>query len=452
MATLDEYEIWVRRLSFYFAIYIAVILISRFVFLKFNLLHTDVDSARYMLSALIQSEAAIIAIVITMSLVAVQLAASSYSVRVIDIFRKKPDLWLLLLTYGFAIFWGLGVLKMIDAANPLMCGLFFNCQSNLESYIIFTYSLGVFAYVALAVYIWHMMGVLRPSTIIDTLAKDITKDNILESIKKENEDEANPNSAILPIIDIVRNALMKYDYETTRDGLRTIRVSTKHIFENETFGGNEREDISNHLLDHLRRISRLAIDKGDEYSINEVIKIIQLIGNVAAEKKLEKVRYNAIIDLGDIGIEAAKRNLEWSTRMVVAPIQKMGLTSIEKRNEKCGLNEISCLENVGMKAIEHELKNAADVVAESLGLFGMKAVECDQSDTISNAISSLEMIGMYAIKKDLYKVIETTCTSLNLIKHSEAERVLENIKTRRAEVLTKKVLLISKTSPIYKNE
>ena len=329
MTALNDHKDWVLRVFYYFIFCGTVAAISYRIFSKSNLSHTDVDSARYMLSALIQSEAAIIAIVVTMSLVAVQLAASSYSVRVVDIFRKKSDLWLLLFTYGFAIFWGLSVLKMIDMTNPLPCELLLFCQFNLEHYIVFTYSLGVFVYVALGLYIRHILGMLNPSAIMSVLAMDLTKENILESIKKENEDEANPNSAILPIIDIVRSALMKYDYETTRDGLRTIRVSIKHIFENETFDGKERDDISNHLLNHLSRISRLAIDKGDEYSINEVIKTIQIIGIAAAENKLETMVFDTISNLEVVGIEAAKQNLESPTQMALSAIEKIRDTYVK---------------------------------------------------------------------------------------------------------------------------
>ena len=49
------------------------------------------NSARYLLSALVQSLAAIIAIVVTMTLVAVQLTASAYSPRVIDIFKNDQS-------------------------------------------------------------------------------------------------------------------------------------------------------------------------------------------------------------------------------------------------------------------------------------------------------------------------------------------------------------------------
>jgi len=110
---------WLYGIAFYFIPFVIGYLAFRFI-LSDNVLHTDVDSARYMLSALVQSEAAIVALVVTLSLVAVQLAASSYSARVIEVFRRTPDLWILMGIYGIAIFYGLGVLKMIERANPIL--------------------------------------------------------------------------------------------------------------------------------------------------------------------------------------------------------------------------------------------------------------------------------------------------------------------------------------------
>lgn len=63
---------WLYGIAFYFIPFIIGYLAFSLV-LSDNVLHTDVDSARYMLSALIQSEAAIVALVVTLSLVAVQL-------------------------------------------------------------------------------------------------------------------------------------------------------------------------------------------------------------------------------------------------------------------------------------------------------------------------------------------------------------------------------------------
>ena len=77
---------WVFWTSYYIS-FILVAFLCAFVFsIYLNPNHTDVNSARLLLSALIQSEATIIALVITLTLVAVQLTSSSFTPRVAKIF------------------------------------------------------------------------------------------------------------------------------------------------------------------------------------------------------------------------------------------------------------------------------------------------------------------------------------------------------------------------------
>lgn len=85
-------RLWTARIFVYGVLLLLVVLVGAVIFAHFNLFHTDADSARYMLSALVQTQAAIVAIVITLTLIAVQLTASAYSPRVIDIFKKNPDM------------------------------------------------------------------------------------------------------------------------------------------------------------------------------------------------------------------------------------------------------------------------------------------------------------------------------------------------------------------------
>src|SRR5271157_1093112 len=74
-----------------------IFLISRIFYSPYT--HTNTDSARYLLSTLVQSEAAIVAIAISLSLVAMQLAVSLYSSRIMEIFKKNPLIWAFLLLY-----------------------------------------------------------------------------------------------------------------------------------------------------------------------------------------------------------------------------------------------------------------------------------------------------------------------------------------------------------------
>lgn len=215
-------------------------------------------------------------------------------------------MWVLILVYGVAMFYGLGVLKLIEGVNPQGNGL-----SNLEGHIAFSYYLGVFAFVALVPYIWNTLEMLKPYTVINMLAEGITRQSILSAIKEEEkaikgEPKIDQTDPIQPIIDIVRGALMKYDYETVRDGLRAIGKKADNIFENETFERDEEIKISRHIFDHLTRVGKLATIKQDEDSTMEVIRNLHKIGITVAKRKIDFATYWVIINLRVVGIVAAE--------------------------------------------------------------------------------------------------------------------------------------------------
>jgi uncharacterized membrane protein len=77
-----------------------------------------------MLSAVVQTQAAIIAIVITLTLIAVQLTASAYSPRVIDIFKKNPGLLVAFLFRLNPVFlWHIGLGHSLSLRCFRICGI-----------------------------------------------------------------------------------------------------------------------------------------------------------------------------------------------------------------------------------------------------------------------------------------------------------------------------------------
>ncbi len=140
---------------------------------------TNVDSARYLLSALVQSQAAIIAIVVSLTVIAVQLTASAYSPRVTKIFRESLGWQALFVLYGISIFYGLLVLKMIKGATNSSMDLSPITYLNmpLEGHISLAYIFGIVTFMVLILYIRGIMGFLNPTNLINRLAKDITKEN-----------------------------------------------------------------------------------------------------------------------------------------------------------------------------------------------------------------------------------------------------------------------------------
>ena len=250
---------WSNRIFFYFCLFSSLLIIFLLVFISFTAINPDFaipngphynstelrnmgffDNERYLISALVQSLAATIALVITLSLVAVQLAAQSYSARVIDVYKNNPDMWILLSIYIAVIFYGLGLLKVIDVG---VAGI------NMEFAIFAAYFLGFFAFVCLVPYMLKTLDLLKPSNVIELLAEEITKEKVFKSTN-HTDDGRTEKDPIQPITDIVNSGLLRNDYETVRNGLAAIKNATFLIFETTDIEKDEKE-LSSHILLHV---------------------------------------------------------------------------------------------------------------------------------------------------------------------------------------------------------
>ena len=121
----------------------------------YTLFGGSADSACYLLSALAQSQAAIVAIVVTLTLVAVQLVSQTYSLRVTYSFLKGWIFWLLLLIYGLSIMYDVMLLNMINKENVLSLRCWINGALVL---VAFTFSW-------LFLHIGYTMNKLKPKSI-----------------------------------------------------------------------------------------------------------------------------------------------------------------------------------------------------------------------------------------------------------------------------------------------
>ena len=409
--SFESGHLWIARLIVYFTCLAVVVLVCFLLFRYFKLFHTDAGSARYMLSALVQSQAAIVAIVITLTLIAVQLTASAYSPRVIDIFKKNPDMWLLLGCYGISIFYGFMVLKLVEGAE----GEFVSCVSIwFEFYVSLAYWLGVFTFVALFPYLLNIIRLLKPESIIKRLAIEITKDKIINS-------EEDP---IQPIMDIIHGSIMKYDLETTRVGLKKV---TKQVIE--IIDLNDEEKISKSFCGHLERVIRLAIRKEDEESTIEVVKNLENFGKAVAERELEKATSQAVKSLEVVGIAFAEKDFGDATREVVVSLGEIGRVSAGKGLEDAVWNVAAFLEAVGKVAMEKkDLVGAQLDVIESLGTVGRIATEKRLKTATERIVKAL-----LAVRQIAEKVVASTLAGLTLLNEEIVETAIKDYESELKE-------------------
>ncbi len=317
------------RILEYFGLLLLFSLAFYLNFTHFKLFHTDAESARYMLSALVQSQAAIVAIVISLTLIAVQLTASAYSPRVIDIFKKNLDMWILLGFYGFSIFYGLFLLKLVEGAEGELVsqsairalGRF---SISFEFCVSLAYWLGAFTFVVLIAYMWNIMGLLKPESIINQLTIEITKDKIIDT---EEDKLINPEKdPAQPLMDMIRGSIMKYDFLTARTGLRAfINRGIKII------NSKNEKVISRWFCGHLEHVGKLAVSKFDEESTLEVSVGLFFWGKKSVEKGLEDATSEAAKSLEGIGRAGAEKDFKYAIISVTSHLIIVGIIALEKR-------------------------------------------------------------------------------------------------------------------------
>jgi hypothetical protein len=349
---------WVVCFFKYLAIFFVVIAVWHFLFNNANPFHTEADSARDMLTALVESHAAIIAIVISLTLIAVQLTASEYSPRVMDIFRKNPDMWILLFWYVISIVYVLMILRVIEGGKGEVVSQSDIWPFNLFSFewlISIAFLLGVFTLFAIFLYMWNITNLLKLKNVIKQLAIEITSKKILK--------EEDP---IQPIEDIIRRSIMNHDFETIRVGLSVLTDRVIQIIDS-----NNEQILSERFCKHLKRISRLAVVKEvDEESVIAVITNLEDCGKATVEKKLKNAIGNVASAIGEVGKVAVEKGkeLENATIQAVFSLEAVGIYAKAKKNENATSKIKSSLEEIKKAAMEkgEELKKVTQQIKSSL--------------------------------------------------------------------------------------
>jgi len=417
-------KLWTRRCIEYIVFAVLFSSVGAGIFVYFDLAPTKPISALYMLSALVQSQAAIVAIVVSLTLIAVQLTASTYSPRVIRIFRDNPDMWLLLVLYGSSIFYGLLILKTIKNGDLSQIPLL-GC--SLESHIFSAYLLGIFSFMMLFRYMLSIMDLLTAENIINQLATEITKAKLLETLKlaktSEGVERRTVDDPIQPIVNIIHASIMKYDLETTRVGLKE---ATEQVIK--IIVPDDEEKISGHFCKHLERVGRLAISREDEESTIEVIKNLANFGKSSAEKELEQATSKAVESLQVVERASAEKGLEDATREIVVSLREVGRAAAEKGLEDAAWNAAEFLEAVGKDAMEKGLEVAKVEVTESLYALGQIFMDKGLKTATARVVKAL-----LAVRQIAEKVVASDLANLTRLNEEIVKTAIKTYESKLKE-------------------
>lgn len=396
-----------------------------------NFFQTDADSARYLISSLIQSEAAIIAIVVTLSLVAVQQTSSTYSARVINIFtnpKRNPAFFILIISYLLCMVFSAFLLKVIISQSSKNTIVF----SSIEISIWIACFLFIFLLFALIPYILKTLEMFKPSTLIKRLSENISKKSIELAIKQENLNNISRrgdikliDDTIQPIVDVLQGSMKSYDYETARYGLRIIESKAIQILKDESCHSKCKEVIANRIIDHIKTI-----------------------GIHATKQEMERV----VDDTADTFFSIFECLIEYeiyaSVDALVSALLKIGEKTISENMESSTVHILKILNEIGIKSIDLDLNSLAVNIFASIGRITMVKIAMENSlfthqTSISyvykNATEYLETIGDKIAEKKWKNEILQLLNIFNIIE----EALIENtVITKNAEFMLNNLLYI----------
>lgn len=345
---------------------------------------TDLDNARYFLSAMVQAQAAIVTLVISLTLIAIQMASASYTPRVVDVMKKNPDMWYLLIIYVSAISYGFFSLKIVSGLDRFL----------ISSVLI----LGIYSFIILFLYMKHTIALLRSDSVVQMLVSEINADNIhQEGWKKELDDDI-----MQPVFDIVHSSINRYDVTTTRTGLNALSERLLEIFA--TFKNKIREenakDVAEYFCKHIKRSALIAFKNEDEEILREIIDVLKHFGTGTVNMELEKATSIVAEALEEVGIHSVKIELEIVTEKGIKALRKIGIQSSDKGLIIATNDVIDALEKIGTQAADNKLEKAAGGVASALGEVGIHTVAKGLNCTYG-VISALGEVGLHTADKKL---------------------------------------------------
>lgn len=353
-------KIWIKRFALYLGLFIAVTIIGKIALSNLNLIPTNIDNARYFISSMVQAQAAIVSLVVTLTLIAIQMTANSYTPRVIDVIKKNPDMWFLLTIYIEAILIGFFTLK--ELVGPDLFSVSF-------VFIWGIYSLGI-----LFPYMIFTIDLLRPNAVINSLVGEINHVNIN---KKDDVGEFVEPGVMQPVFDVIHTSISRFDIPTTRIGLDAITDRILALLSQ--FNEKDRDSIIELYFSHVRRSISIALRNTDEGMISAIVQILA--------SKIDKVEINMIksiliSEIGEIGKDSAEKKLENATISTIRSLDYIAKGILDGLEEEVAEHIIYNIAVIGQFSHKNELEKPILVILYTLSkiqsnatLMGMNKAE-----------------------------------------------------------------------------
>ena len=358
----------------------------------FTLATNDIETARLIFEGVgVEGLSAIFAIVISLTLMAVQFASQQYTHRIMDLHIKSLSFWSVVVIYLESMLYNVFMLGRLEA--PVN-------SKYVETSMLFT----ALSLIMLIPYFFITMIRLRPESVISRLLTRID-DKYLNSIQGYfNDGETRLTGEadkMLPITEIIEKSIGSGDRGTARFGIEEIQ----HYYMSHLQPENERY-VSPYFLKHILGIGREAIIEADDDSMVQVLRIFGEIGTHTISQKMDFTTKIVLDNIEIIGFKVLK-DYDVATQQMIDSLQDMlrEYIAIDGGSEEILSQLFILYHDVSNDLYTLQKYRMVKYLLSSFPALFDAMVEKKHCEAIERTGGLLENIGVYGVNLDIREVI-----------------------------------------------
>ena len=334
--------------------------------------------------------AGVLAIVISVTLVAVQFS-SQYSPRVMDYFTKA--FLFLIGVYIPTIVFNVLILNRIEEGAAISTKM-------IDISIVLT----ILCFILIAPYFLYIIHDLRPVPLIARILRKID-----QKFVKINAGQKIPlplkSDHVLPVAEIIEKAVKSNDRSTIGNGLDKMYECYDNVItkENNNF-------LSEYFLYHFSNIANTAILNSDNDTINKIGDIFVKMVEPHNSKEMTYATDNAIVALRQIAESATNQKL---TDVTIKTVEKFVAVVNSTKSDK-NMDMLFRLGQIVSEQKELEIATKEILIGlgkfeyvEEIGIIGISAAQNNQKDATIEAVATLVDLADLAEGSDSEKKAET---------------------------------------------
>ncbi|MDY6966062.1 MAG: DUF2254 family protein [Halobacteriota archaeon] len=407
-------KVEVPLIAIILGIFSILLLISITDIIPFSIANDNIDNAREIFEGVgVEGLSGIFAIVMSLSLMAVEFASQQYTHRIADAYIKSAAFWAIVTIYLGSIVYNVFMLSVLS--EPVS-GVYVDVSILLSTFCI----------VMLVPHFFITVTHLNPDFIIGRILKGVDEDYI-GSIEVYFDTGKlripTDQDRMLPVAEIIERSIGNGDRSTARFGLDEIQSYYLKYLNKE----NE-EYVSPYFLDYILGIGREAIIESDDDSMIQVLKIFGDMGKKGLEEDMFGTSKMTIEDIGVMAHKVVKRDHDAAIKQIFDSLHLI-LDLVRQDHDEIVeqifflYDELSTQLFVlkSNRMVKYMTKSVSDLLgfensssfflektAAFFGDVGRYAVNFDVRDVIHESVSSLHQIGILSAKNEMVDLVDHT--------------------------------------------